>query len=264
MASLLIPVQNEAGASIGANIQVSAELYIQYINSSDSDKALTSTTLAEVGAITNDKGEVSLDSARIATSKEFTRYVDIFLSNKAKGQGGTFRIVASTITTDQSSNFVTGFDTIFFDLHSSTSKLSKDKVTGNYNLPALTAKTTIQMVSKSSSKVALDKLEKTFLEKETQYLQAKRVYQENIKILDTSKIFEQLNDYEPPSWNKAITRLLEFEESTLDAAIRFTKKTNLTAEFKYLDQIKTAIFQFKNLYPSILINDGDGVPYKPS
>ena len=32
MASLLIPVQNEAGASIGANIQVSAELYIQYIN----------------------------------------------------------------------------------------------------------------------------------------------------------------------------------------------------------------------------------------
>ena len=120
------------------------------------------------------------------------------------------------------------------------------------------------MVSKSSSKVDLDKLEKTFLEKETQYLQAKRVYQENIKILDTSKIFEQLNDYEPPSWNKAITRLLEFEESTLDAAIRFTKKTNLTAEFKYLDQIKTAIFQFKNLYPSILIKDGDGVPYKPS
>ena len=262
MATLLIPVQNEAGASIGANIQVSAELYIQYINTSDSDKALTSTTLAEVGAITNDKGEVSLDSARIASSTEFTRYVDIFLSNKAKGQGGTFRIVASTITTDQSSNFVTGFDTIFFDL--SNISLSKDKATGYYNLPNITAKTTIQMVSKSSSKVDLDKLEKTFLEKETQYLQAKRVYQENIKILDTSKIFEQLNDYEPPSWNKAITRLLEFEESTLDAAIRFTKKTNLTAEFKYLDQIKTAIFQFKNLYPSILIKDGDGVPYKPS
>ena len=262
MATLLIPVQNEAGASIGANIQVSAELYIQYINTSDSDKALTSTTLAEVGAITNDKGEVSLDSARIASSTEFTRYVDIFLSNKAKGQGGTFKIVASTITTDPSSNFVTGFDTIFFDL--SNISLSKDKATGYYNLPNITAKTTIQMVSKSSSKVDLDKLEKTFLEKETQYLQAKRVYQENIKILDTSKIFEQLNDYEPPSWNKAITRLLEFEESTLDAAIRFTKKTNLTAEFKYLDQIKTAIFQFKNLYPSILLKDGDGVPYKPS
>ena len=262
MASLLIPVENEDGKSIGANIQVSAELYIQYINTSNSNKAITSTTLAEVGAITGTKGRAEIDSARIATSKEFTRYLDIFVSNKAKGQGGTFRIVANTITTDPSSNFVTGFDTIFFDL--SNSLLSKDKLTGNYNLPSLIANAVIKMVSKDSSKVDLDKLEKLFLEKETQYLQAKRIYQENIKILDTSKIFEQLNDYEPPSWNKAITRLLEFEESTLDAAIRFTKKTNLTAEFKYLDQIKTAIFQFKNLYPSILIKDGDGVPYKPS
>ena len=262
MASLLVPVTNEDGESIGANIQVSAELYIQYINTSNSNKAITSTTLAEVGAITGDKGRAEIDSARIATSKEFTRYLDIFVSNKAKGQKGTFKIVANTITTDPSSNFVTGFDTVFFDL--SNSFLSKDKNTGYYNLPSLIANAEIKMVSKDSSKVDLDKLEKLFLEKETQYLQAKRVYQENIKILDTSKIFEQLNDYEPPSWNKAITRLLEFEESTLDAAIRFTKKTNLTAEFKYLDQIKTAIFQFKNLYPSILIKDGDGVPYKPS
>ena len=260
--ALLIPVQNEDGGSIGANIQVSAELYIQYINTSNSNKALTSTTLAEVGAITGTKGRAEIDSARIATSKEFTRYVDIFLSNKAKGQKGTFIIVASTVTTDPSSKFATGFDTIFFDL--SNSLLSKDEKTGYYILPSSIANAAIKMVSKDSSKVDLDKLEKLFLEKESQYLQAKRVYQENIKILDTSKIFEQLNDYEPPSWNKAITRLLEFEESTLDAAIRFTKKTNLTAEFKYLDQIKTAIFQFKNLYPSILIKDGDGVPYKPS
>ena len=260
--ALLIPVQNEDGGNIGANIQVSAEVYIQYINTSNSNKALTSTTLAEIGAITSAKGQAEIDPARIATSKEFTRYLDIFVSNKAKGQGGTFKIVANTITTDPSSNFVTGFDTIFFDL--STSLLTKDKVTGYYNLPSLIANTAMKMISKSSSKVDLDKLEKLFLESENSYLQAKRVYQENIKILDTSKIFEQLNDYEPPSWNKAITRLLEFEESTLDAAIRFTKKTNLTAEFKYLDQIKTAIFQFKNLYPSILIKDGDGVPYKPS
>lgn len=260
--ALLIPVQNEDGGNIGANIQVSAELYIQYINTSNSNKALTSTTLAEVGAITGAKGQAEIDSARLAKSKEFTRYVDIFLSNRGKGQGGTFKIVASTITTDPSSKFVTGFDTLFFDL--SKSLLSKDEKTGYYTLPSAIANTAIKMVSKDSSKVDLDKLEKLFLEKESEYLQAKRVYQENIKILDTSKIFEQLNDYEPPSWNKAITRLLEFEESTLDAAIRFTKKTNLTAEFKYLDQIKTAIFQFKNLYPSILIKDGDGVPYKPS
>ena len=260
MSTLKISVTNESGTKQN-NINVSCELYIEYINSTLDEKTLTSRTLAEVSGNTN-KGDILLESARICDTREFIRYWEIFTRNGKKGQNGTFKIIASAVATDPSSTLVTTFENISFDVGSVAGKVTESK--GKYTLPALTGNKAIAMIAKTSSKVNLDKLEKDFLSKEASYLQAKRVYEENIKILDTSKIFEQLNDYEPASWDKAIARLLEFEESTLDASLRFTKKTNLTKEFGYLDQIKTAILNFKLLYSDISLSDGEGIPYKPS
>jgi len=259
MSTLTISVSNESGTKL-ENINVSCELYIEYINTSDDNKTLTSRTLAEVSSTTNNKGDVSFQSSRICDTTEFIRYWEIFTRNGKKGQSGTFKIFASAIASDPSTKLATSFETISFDLGTQSGKVTQSK--GKYTLPPLTGNKSITMIAKTSSKVNLDKLEKSFLEKEAAYLQAKRVYEENIKILDTSKIFEQLNDYEPTSWEKAISRLLEFEESTLDAALRFTKKTNLTQEFTYLDQIKTAILNFKLLYSDISLSDGEGIPYK--
>jgi len=264
MSTIKIRVANEVSAAV-SNINVTAELYIEYVNTASDSKTITSRTLAEVNANSDAKGEVTFKSDAIANTKEFTRYWALFIKNHRGDnslKAGTFKIKANTVTTDPAGNFVTGLTTVEFDL--SSAKVSEPGSDGFYDLPALLTKTVITMIAKTSSKMDLDKLEKTFLEKETAYLQAKRLYESNIKILDTTKIFEQLNTYEPESWNKAISRLLEFEESTLDAALRFTKKTNLTAEFGYLDQIKTAITNFKNLYSSISLSDGEGIPYKPS
>jgi hypothetical protein len=259
MSTLTISVSNESGTKL-ENINVSCELYIEYINTSNGNKTLTSRTLAEVSSTTDNKANVSFPSSRICDTTEFIRYWEIFTRNTKKGQSGTFKIFARTIASDPTTTLATSFETISFDLGSVAGKVTESG--GKYTLPALTGNKSIIMIAKTSSKVDLDKLEKSFLEKEAAYLQAKRVYEENIKILDTSKIFEQLNDYEPASWEKAISRLLEFEESTLDAALRFTKKTNLTQEFRYLDQIKTAILNFKLLYSDISLSDGEGIPYK--
>lgn len=70
-----------------------------------------------------------------------------------------------------------------------------------------------------------------------------------------------MTDNEPSKFAEVITRMLEFEESTLDAGLRFTKKTNLTEEFKRLDMIKTSILVLKNLYPDLKLSDGEGLPY---
>ena len=107
----------------------------------------------------------------------------------------------------------------------------------------------------------IETLEKNFRNAEDTYITAKKIFEENLKLVDTSKIFEKLTDYEPSNWTKVITRILEFEEGTLDAGLRFCKKTGLDEEFKRLDMIKTSILYLKNLYPDISISDGEGIPY---
>jgi len=96
MSTLTISVSNENGTKL-ENINVSCELYIEYINTSNENKTLTSRTLAEISSTTNNKGDVSFKSSRICDTTEFIRYWEIFTRNTKKGQSGTFKIFASAI-----------------------------------------------------------------------------------------------------------------------------------------------------------------------
>lgn len=256
MSTLSITVQNESGTKLN-DISITCEFYIQYTNSSTS-RVMTSNVLSTLMGFSN-KGVTALSSNQIATSKEFTRYWELF-SIKNKEQEGTFYIIANVVST-ANKEYATGFETVTFDLGAQSGKVSKDEKTGYYTIPALSGNKALTLIAANSSKVNLDTLEKSFKEKEAEYLKAKRMYEENLKVADTSKIFEKLTDNEPSKWANVITRLLEFEESTLAAGLRFAKKTNLTEEFNRLDQIETAILVLKNLYPDIKISDGEGLPY---
>ena len=257
MSTLSITVQNESGTKL-EGITINYEFYIQYNNTSTS-RIMNSGVLSELVGSTDSKGVSALSSERITTSKEFTRYWELF-SIKNKEQSGKFYIIANVVSTANKA-YATGFETVTFDLGAQRGKVSKDEKTGYYSIPALSGNKALTLIAADSSKVNLDTLEKSFKEKEAEYLKAKRMYEENLKVADTSKIFEKLTDNEPSKWANVITRLLEFEESTLAAGLRFAKKTNLTEEFNRLDQIQTAILVLKNLYPDIKISDGEGVPY---
>jgi hypothetical protein len=256
MSTLSITVENESGTKQN-DISITCEFFIQYTNSSTS-RVMTSNVLSELIGSTA-KGVSALSSERITTSKEFTRYWELF-SIKNKEQSGNFLIIANVVST-ANSKFATGFETITFDLGAQSGKVSKDGKTGYYTIPALSGNKPLTLIAADNSKVNLDTLEKSFKEKEAEYLKAKRMYEENLKVADTTRIFEQLTDNEPTKFSQVITRMLEFEESTLDAGLRFTKKTNLTQEHGYLDSIKTAILNFKLLYSDISISDGEGLPY---
>lgn len=257
MSTLSITVQNESRTKL-EGITINCEFYIQYNNTSTS-RIMNSGVLSELVGSTDSKGVSALSSERITTSKEFTKYWELF-SIRNKEQSGKFFIIANVVSTANKS-YATGFETITFDLGAQRGKVTKDEKSGYYTIPELSGNKALTLIAADSSKVNLDTLEKTFKEKEAAYIQAKRVYEENLKVSDTSKIFEQLTTYEPTKWANVITRLLEFEESTLDAGLRFAKKTNLTEEFNRLDQIQTAILVLKNLYPDIKISDGEGLPY---
>ena len=257
MSTLSTTIQNESGIKL-EGITINCEFYIQYTNSS-TNRVMTSNILSELIGSTDNKGVSALSSERITTSKEFTKYWELF-NVKNKEQSGTFYIIANVVST-ATNDYATGFETVTFDLGAQSGKVSKDGKTGYYSIPALSGNKALTLIAANNSKVDLDTLEKTFKEKEAEYLKAKRMYEENLKVADTTKIFEQLTDNEPTKWANVITRLLEFEESTLDAGLRFVKKTNLTEEFKRLDQIKTSILYLKNLYPDIKISDGEWVPY---
>ena len=257
MSTLSTTIQNESGIKL-SNITVTKELYIQYTNSS-TNREITSVVLTKLTDVSKD-GTVSVPSSNISSTKEFTKYWELYTDNVKKGESGKFFIVANIVST-ATTDYATAFETITFDLGVQSGKVSKDGKTGFYTLPGLSGNKALTLIASNSSKVNLDTLEKTFKEKEAAYLQAKRVYEENLKVADTSTIFEQLTTYEPRKWANVITRLLEFEESTLDAGLRFAKKTNLTEEFNRLDIIRTSILYLKNLYPDITLSDGEGVPY---
>ena len=96
MSTLSITVENESGTKLN-DISITCEFYIQYNNTSTS-RIMNSGVLSELVGSTDSKGVSSLSSERITTSKEFTRYWELF-DVKNKEQSGTFYIIANVVST---------------------------------------------------------------------------------------------------------------------------------------------------------------------
>lgn len=71
-----------------------------------------------------------------------------------------------------------------------------------------------------------------------------------------------LNEYNPINITQIVTRCLELEVGTIENALAYTTDAGLIAETNRLNKIKTLIGQISNLYPSITIEDGEGIPYQ--
>lgn len=71
-----------------------------------------------------------------------------------------------------------------------------------------------------------------------------------------------LNDYNPINITQIITRCLELSVGTIENALTYTTDAGLIAETNRLNKIKTLVNQISNLYPTITIEDGEGIPYQ--
>jgi len=253
MSVLTVNVIDPRGSNI-KDITLSSEFYIQYDNT-NTGKTVTSEVLFSTKATSDDNGVVSFGITPLTNRREFIKYWELYLS-----EGGDFSVLGKT-TTYPDENHLSITVTVTYDLSKVAGDVTFDSKTGIYTFPTISAPDTVNLVSLGDSKFELDTLEDNYKKAEKDYLFAKNLYQENLKIADTSKIFEKLTPYEPASWEVVLTRLLEFEEGTLDAGLRFAKKAGLTEEYRRLDAISTAILYIKNLYPNITLDNGEGIPY---
>ena len=254
--SLLITKVGDSKGNPAENVTLSSDFYVEYSNS-DTGKTLTSGVLLSTNATSDNKGDVNFNITTLTGSREFTKYWELFLS---EGSSGKFFILGKTTTYPNETYLSVTVETAY-DLGKYEANVNFDGKTGTYTFPDIEASDFVTLVNLGDSKYSLDTLETNYKAAEKSYLLAKNLYQQNLKITDTSKIFERLTAYEPTSWNTVLTRLLEFEEGTLNSGLRFAKKAGLTEEYRRLDVISTSILYLKNLYPNILITDGEGIPY---
>jgi hypothetical protein len=99
-----------------------------------------------------------------------------------------------------------------------------------------------------------------YKEQELQFLATKAQYEADIKSnLDIT--VEKGQEYEPDTFRKVITRILEFQKGTLNSAIEYTKQTGLTTEQQRLITINNIMNILTKMYPNVTIDDGEGIPY---
>jgi hypothetical protein len=99
-----------------------------------------------------------------------------------------------------------------------------------------------------------------YKEQELQFFATKAQYEADIKDnLDIT--VEKGQAYEPDTFRKVITRILEFQKGTLNFAIDYAKTTGLTTEQQRLTTINNVMDILTKMYPNVTIDDGEGIPY---
>ena len=99
------------------------------------------------------------------------------------------------------------------------------------------------------------------LEQQRKFNNSLQDFQNEINSQSTLQI-PVLNEYNPINITQVITRCLELSVGTIENALTYTTDAGLIAETNRLNKIKTLVGQISNLYPTITIEDGEGIPYQ--
>ena len=108
------------------------------------------------------------------------------------------------------------------------------------------------------------------VERQIQFAQEKVDFEAMVKnyqaqlIAQSDDLILSTYDYQPSNFTYVITRLLEFQQGTLISSLDFAENANLTQLYNLLgptNGIQNEIESLAGLYPSITIEDGEGIPY---
>jgi len=104
--------------------------------------------------------------------------------------------------------------------------------------------------------------------KQSSKLKAQREYINSLEDFQNEIVSQSIlqipifNEYNPININQIITRCLELSVGTIENGLTYTTDAGLVAETNRLNKIKTLVNQISNLYPTITIEDGEGIPYQ--
>jgi hypothetical protein len=99
------------------------------------------------------------------------------------------------------------------------------------------------------------------LDIQRKYINSLQDFQNEIASQATLQI-PVLNEYNPINITQIITRCLELSVGTVENGLTYTTEAGLVGPTTRLNKIKTLINQISNLYPTITIDDGEGIPYQ--
>jgi hypothetical protein len=99
------------------------------------------------------------------------------------------------------------------------------------------------------------------LDSQRKYINSLQDFQNEIASQATLQI-PVLNEYNPINITQVITRCLELSVGTVENGLTYTTEAGLVGPTTRLNKIKTLINQISNLYPTITIEDGEGIPYQ--
>jgi hypothetical protein len=207
----------------------------------------TTDTLANVNFKTNDDGYVNINLSSMLTNTAFIKFY------RKYNVAVTLSLTIEIPKTDIFNVFV-----------------SNIKITPNWD----TERNTIAfedydyyqnddtiILSPISDKITdLATLRQTYNTVQETYLLVKKQF-ESQTAGDIDLEIDTVEDYEPKTFKNVITRLLEFQLGTLTLAIDYTKTAKLTTEYERLTTINKLINVVCKMYPSITIDDGEGIPY---
>jgi hypothetical protein len=108
------------------------------------------------------------------------------------------------------------------------------------------------------------------VERQVKFAQEKVKFEAMVKnyqaqlIAQSDELILSTYDYQPTNFTYVITRLLEFQQGTLISSLDFAENANFTQLYNLLgptNGIQNEIESLAGLYPSITIEDGEGIPY---
>jgi hypothetical protein len=111
------------------------------------------------------------------------------------------------------------------------------------------------------SESLLIEYQKRKIESQNKYLLSLQDFQGEIES-QSILLIPTLNRFNPINFTNIITRCLELSVGTIENALEYTTEAGLIAETNRLSGIKTTISQISSLYPTITIDQGEGLPYQ--
>jgi len=209
----------------------------------------TSDVIGDVKYTTDGNGQILVDLSKLFEANQ--KLIYLFKEKYGKNYTVGLRLILNSLALDPHASYIT---TVNLDKLEWPEKFSFR----GYDYLSKNGSFTPQYIADKPTD--LKTLISKYKEQELKFLETKAQYEADIKSnLDIT--VEKGQSYEPDTFRKIITRILEFQKGTLNPAIEYTKQTGLTIEQQRLTTINNIMDILTKMYPNITIDDGEGIPY---
>jgi hypothetical protein len=216
---------------------------------SEGNLNFTSDVIGDVKYVTNGYGHILVDLSKLFDANR--KLIYLFKEKYGKNYTVGLRLTLTSLALDPYSSDIITVNLDKLEWNDAITFIGYDYLSKNGSF-------TPQYIADKPTD--LKTLISKYKSQELKFLETKAQYEADIKSnLDIT--VERGQEYEPDTFRKVITRILEFQKGTLNSAIEYTKQTGLTTEQQRLITINNIMNILTKMYPNVTIDDGEGIPY---